>query len=233
MFKDNIKANVRNAPTPPPLPTPTPTPTPSISNPYSASAVRDTGFEGAPKERTGRGFRFNPKGKYVQLGNQMRQDEQLDALKQRIAESARKAGLDSEFEGLEKNIKVRCFPFWSYPYVCLCLRAQRTAPPDSEWWDAALLPNKNYSDIDYLGLPHLYIRNSDSPITIYIQHPIPIPAPGEKNKVGLKPLMLTKKEQKKMRKQRRQAELQDKRDRIRMGLIPPDAPKGMAYFTLP
>lgn len=34
-------------------------------------------------------------------------------------------------------------------------------------------------------------------------------------------------EQKKMRKQRRQAELQDKRDRIRMGLIPPDPPKGM------
>ena len=28
-----------------------------------------------------------------------------------------------------------------------------------------------------------------------------------------------------MRKQRRQAELQDKRDRIRMGLIPPDAPE--------
>jgi hypothetical protein len=31
-----------------------------------------------------------------------------------------------------------------------------------------------------------------------------------------------------MRKQRRQAELQDKRDRIRMGLIPPDPPKGLA-----
>lgn len=30
-----------------------------------------------------------------------------------------------------------------------------------------------------------------------------------------------------MRKQRRQAELQDKRDRIRMGLIPPDPPKGI------
>ena len=29
-----------------------------------------------------------------------------------------------------------------------------------------------------------------------------------------------------MRKQRRQAEHQDKRDRIRMGLIPPDPPKG-------
>ena len=72
----------------------------------------------------------------------------------------------------------------------------------------------------------LNIRNQGSPITIYIQHPIPIPAPGDKNKAALKPLKLTKKEQKKMRKQRRQAELQDKRDRIRMGLIPPDPPKG-------
>jgi hypothetical protein len=36
----------------------------------------------------------------------MRQQQQLDQLKQRIAESARKAGLDAEFETLEKNIKV-------------------------------------------------------------------------------------------------------------------------------
>lgn len=36
-------------------------------------------------------------------------------------------------------------------------------------------------------------------------------------------------EQKKMRKQRRQAERQDKRDRVRMGLIPPDPPKGMYH----
>lgn len=35
----------------------------------------------------------------------MRQEIQLDALKQRIAESARKAGLDGDM-GIEKNIKV-------------------------------------------------------------------------------------------------------------------------------
>lgn len=95
------------------------------------------------------------------------------------------------------------------------------------------------------------IRTPNSPITIYIQHPIPIPAPGDKNKTVLKPLKLTKKvrdgvticrvyilinfiylqEQKKMRKQRRQAELQDKRDRIRMGLIPPDPPKGIVNHS--
>jgi U4/U6 small nuclear ribonucleoprotein PRP3 len=34
-----------------------------------------------------------------------------------------------------------------------------------------------------------------------------------------------------MRKLRRASELQDKRDRIRMGLLPPDPPKGMSYFV--
>lgn len=58
-----------------------------------------------------------------------------------------------------------------------------------------------------------------------IQHPIPIPAPGDR-KQEERDLMLTKKEQKKMRRQRRKAELQDKQDRQKMGLIPPDAPKG-------
>ncbi|KAI0674119.1 pre-mRNA processing factor 3-domain-containing protein [Trametes maxima] len=204
----SIKANIRNAPTPPPAPTPVVSKEP-ISNPYASAAITpaESGFDGAPKERVGRHFRFNPKGKYVQIANQVRQEQQLEQLKQRIAESAKKAGLDSEFETLEKNIR-------------------RDAPPISEWWDAALLPNKTYDDLE-LGISRLNIRSVDSPITLYIQHPIPIPAPGDKTQATLKPLKLTKKasEQKKMRKQRRQAELQDKRDRIRMGLIPPDAPK--------
>ncbi|KAH9855635.1 PRP3-domain-containing protein [Lenzites betulinus] len=206
----SIKANIRNAPTPPPAP-PVATKE-SITNPYASAAAApiESGFDGAPKERVGRQFRFNPKGKYVQIANQVRQEQQLEQLKQRIAESAKKAGLDSEFETLEKNIR-------------------RDAPPVTEWWDAALLPNKTYDDLE-LGMSKLNIRSADSPITFYIQHPIPIPAPGDKNEVTLKPLKLTKKascpvEQKKVRKQRRQAELQDKRDRIRMGLIPPDAPK--------
>jgi U4/U6 small nuclear ribonucleoprotein PRP3 len=154
----------------------------------------------------------------------MRQEAQLEQLKQRIAESARKAGLDSEFETAEKNVRVSC------SLGCFALvgansgRRQREAPPDAEWWDVALLPNKTYDDLA-LGMSALLVRSQDSPITYYIQHPIPIPAPGDKSSAELKPLMLTKKERKKMRKQRRQAELQDKRDRVRMGLIPPDPPK--------
>ncbi|KAF8157044.1 small nuclear ribonucleoprotein hPrp3 [Crassisporium funariophilum] len=203
----SIRANTRNLPTPTPTPAPVATSSPSI-NPYSAGSkegLGGTGFEGAPRERAGRKFHFVPKGKYVALGNQMRQDIQLEALKQRIAESARKAGMDGDL-GIEKHIK-------------------RAPPPDSEWWDAALLPTKKYEDIQTFGLENLNIRTPDSPVTIYVQHPIPIPAPQEKNKVELKPMMLTKREQKKMRKLRRKQELQDKRDRIRMGLLPPDAPK--------
>lgn len=34
-----------------------------------------------------------------------------------------------------------------------------------------------------------------------------------------------------MRRLRRKESLQDKRDRIRMGLLPPDAPKGLFSFS--
>lgn len=119
----------------------------------------------------------------------MRQEAQLEALKQRIAESARKAGLDSEFETLEKNIKVRVY---STVHFIPDHGSQREPPPTVEWWDAALLPNKTYDDLS-LGFSHLNIRTQDSPVTLYVQHPIPIPAPMEEHKIGLKPLMLTKK----------------------------------------
>lgn len=120
----------------------------------------------------------------------MRQENQLEALKQRIAESARKAGLDGEM-GIEKNIKV-CPSCYEVDFSHFLYTTQRAPPPIAEWWDAALLPNKNYDDLA-LGLDKLHIKTPNSPITIYIQHPIPIPAPGEKNKVALKPIKLTTK----------------------------------------
>ena len=106
----SIKANIRNTPTSTPPPA-VPSPVPNIdakANPYASKDVASGSFEGAaPKERTSRTFRFNQKGKYVQIASQIRHEAQLEALKQRIAESARKAGLDSEFETVEKNIRAR------------------------------------------------------------------------------------------------------------------------------
>jgi U4/U6 small nuclear ribonucleoprotein PRP3 len=104
----SIKANVRSQPSPSPAPVPIATPSPA-ANPYSAASnnatKEGTGFEGAPRERAGKKFHFNPKGKYIAMADQMRQEQQLEALKQRIAESSRKAGLDGDM-AIEKAVKV-------------------------------------------------------------------------------------------------------------------------------
>ncbi|KAI6158265.1 hypothetical protein BKA82DRAFT_1006419 [Pisolithus tinctorius] len=41
-----------------------------------------------------------------------------------------------------------------------------------------------------MGFLAFNISTENSPVTIYVQHPIPIPVPAVKNKVGLKPLKL-------------------------------------------
>lgn len=110
--------------------------------------------------------------------------------------------------------------------TCDLTRLQRPAPPDVEWWDAPFLPSKDYSSFtpEHLDTPGI--------ITLYIQHPIPIPAPNEKQRSEAEPkaLFLTKKEMKKMRRQRRAADLKDKQDRVKLGLLPPDPPKGMSFI---
>lgn len=94
---------------------------------------------------------------------------------------------------LEKNIRV-CKHFRKFPLLVKLTRtlSQRDPPPAAEWWDVELLPNKTYDDLD-LGMDKLKIRTDDSPIGIYIQHPIAIPAPWDKDAIALKPLKLTKK----------------------------------------
>ncbi|KAJ9116057.1 hypothetical protein QFC20_000729 [Naganishia adeliensis] len=152
-------------------------------------------------------LKFNQKGKYIQRAEEMRHEAKMEALRQRIAENARKAGLDSEFEVLERSVK-------------------RQPPPEVEWWDAPLLRDGKYDDLDK-GMKQgtIVLDDQNQHVTLFVQHPIPIPAPWEGKTPELRGLMLTKKEQRKMRRQRRAAELQDKRDRQKMGLLPPDPPK--------
>lgn len=141
----------------------------------------------------------------------------MEELKRRIEASARKAGLSDELNGDEK-------------------RLLRPTPPEVEWWDVNLLPpSGSYGDVpdtsvhELLTAPpessSILLHGPNSPIDHYIQHPIPIPAPSDSVVVRPRGLMLTKHEQRKLRRQRRAAEQQDKRDRIKMGLLPPEPPK--------
>lgn len=102
---------------------------------------------------------------------------------------------------------------------------QKEPPPVVEWWDAPLLVNKTYDDLDQSPVNPDELSQL---VTLYVHHPIPIKPPQEQNRAPvLRSLMLTKKEQKKLRRQRRQEAQKEKQDKIRLGLLPPDPPKGI------
>ncbi len=101
-------------------------------------------------------------------------------------------------------------------------------PPRVEWWDESLLDGKSYETAisDLVNMRYKDPMNEDNPITIYIQHPVPIPAPWEReNMVGAMPIYLTKKEQKRLRRNERLKKLRDERDKIKLGLKPAPPPK--------
>lgn len=58
-----------------------------------------------------------------------------------------------------------------------------------------------------------------------IEHPIKIRAPTDLNKPPEIPLLLTKKERKKLRRQNRQEAQKERQERVRLGLEKPPEPK--------
>ncbi|KAK3946232.1 pre-mRNA processing factor 3-domain-containing protein [Diplogelasinospora grovesii] len=168
------------------------------TNPYLEPAGH-----GAPagKTREPRQLIFNQKGKYIQQANALRRQAALEAMKKRIADQARKAGLDEDRD-VEKAYTVE-------------------EPPALEWWDEALIDGKDYSNIP----ESLKITTPDSIVTIYIQHPVAIDPPQDKQVPAPKPMYLTPKEQQKLRRQRRMMELKEKQAKIRLGFEPAPPPK--------
>ncbi|KAA8539394.1 hypothetical protein F0562_026086 [Nyssa sinensis] len=95
--------------------------------------------------------------------------------------------------------------------------------PEIEWWDVPLLHSGTYGDISDGNLAEDKLKVDK--ITIYVEHPRPIEPPAEPAPPPPQPLKLTKKEQKKLRTQRRLAREKDRQEMIRQGLIEPPKPK--------
>ncbi|KAI1139753.1 PRP3-domain-containing protein [Hypoxylon sp. FL0543] len=169
------------------------------SNPYFDANL------GAPsvKPRQSRHLVFNQKGKYIQQANALRRQAALEELKKKIAAGTRKVGIDED-KDVEKNFLVE-------------------APPEIEWWDEGLVDGKNYDNIEEPR--YLKIDTEDSIVTRYIQHPVPIEPPQDKNIPPPKPMYLTSTEQAKLRRQRRMADLKEEQAKIRLGLVPAPPPK--------
>ncbi|KAL2197272.1 pre-mRNA processing factor 3-domain-containing protein [Corynascus similis CBS 632.67] len=166
------------------------------TNPYL-----DTSSAPAVKAREPRQLIFNQKGKYIQQANALRRQAALEEMKRRIAEQARKAGLEED-RAVEKAFVVE-------------------EPPELEWWDEGLIDGKDYSNIPQ----SIKISTPDSIVTLYIQHPVAIEPPQDKLAPEPKPMYLTPKEQQKLRRQRRMMELKEKQAKIRLGLEPAPPPK--------
>ncbi|XVF83418.1 hypothetical protein PTKIN_Ptkin16aG0484200 [Pterospermum kingtungense] len=95
--------------------------------------------------------------------------------------------------------------------------------PEIEWWDLPILASGSYDDLADGVLTEDKLKMGK--ITIYVEHPRPIEPPAEPAPPPPQPLKLTKKEQKKLRTQRRLAREKDKQEMIRQGLIEPPKPK--------
>lgn len=97
-----VKANVVATPAPVAV---APTPAPSL-NPYAAAASTAAPDDAKAASRRSKKLQFAQPGRYVKQGDQLRNEEKMEALRQRIAEASKKAGLDSEFDTLERSLKV-------------------------------------------------------------------------------------------------------------------------------
>ncbi|RUS28423.1 small nuclear ribonucleo protein hPrp3, partial [Jimgerdemannia flammicorona] len=206
------KANQRPTPAPAKkelkLVQPSPDFTDTTKNPYYDPSLATTAAA-APRSRVAKGFKFNQPGKYVNQANQLRAKQQLEKLKLEIAASVRKAGMEVDLDVSDKSIK-------------------KDPPPSIEWWDVPLLPNKTYEDLG-TGAAQQRLESGDSLVTLYVQHPVPIQPPADPGAPTPRPLMLTKSERKKLRRQRRLELQKEKQDKIRLGLLPPEQPKGESF----
>lgn len=171
------------------------------ANPYFDASLgpKNTGV----RNRKTRQLIFNQKGKYIAQAAALRKQAQLEDMKKRIAARARLAGIDEDLD-TERAFLV-------------------SAPPEIEWWDEGLVQGDSYAAIS--NPANLKIDTPDSIITVYIQHPVLLEPPQEKNMPAPKAMHLTKTEQAKLRRQRRKADLQEQQAKIRLGLEPPPPPK--------
>jgi U4/U6 small nuclear ribonucleoprotein PRP3 len=165
-------------------------------NPYF-----DPKTAGQVRGRVPRAIVFNEHGKYLDQASKLRAQSRLEQIKKMLAQQARRAGLD---ENSERGFLVQ-------------------QPPEVEWWDEGILGEKTYDCIDQPD--KVKIDSEDSIITIYVQHPPLLKAPQDQRLVEVKPMYLTTKEQQKLRRMRRAADLKEHQAKIRLGLEPPPPPK--------
>ncbi|KAJ2746247.1 U4/U5/U6 small nuclear ribonucleoprotein prp3 [Coemansia sp. BCRC 34301] len=169
-------------------------------NPYFDPALGTHRTAEPHARRGGRQFQFARPGRYIEQAEKLRNEAKMEQLKAEIAARAEAARLEDEV--LDANA------------------IRFTSPPGVEWWDEPFVSSGD-------AYPTDAIVPVESLITIYVQHPVPVEPPASILSMSAAPkqLMLTRKERKKVRRQRRIEAQREHREKVMLGLLPADAPK--------
>ncbi|CAN9513628.1 unnamed protein product [Ophioblennius macclurei] len=158
-----------------------------------------------PAQRARRGFKFHEQGRFEKIAQRIRTKAQLERLQNEIAQAARKTGIQASTK--------------------LALIAPKKEigddeVPSIEWWDSFILPSHiefntstNFDEYDLFGVTNL------------VEHPAQISPPVDTDKPVTLGVYLTKKEQKKLRRQTRREGQKEVQEKVRLGLMPPPEPK--------
>ncbi|KAJ2375103.1 U4/U5/U6 small nuclear ribonucleoprotein prp3 [Coemansia sp. RSA 2607] len=172
-------------------------------NPYLDPSIgRHLKVEPRQRKR-GKRLQFARPGRFIEQADKMRAEAKVEQLKAEIREKAAKARLDDII--LDSNA------------------IRPSEPPTIEWWDAPFLSEASYGT----DSSSYKLDGPDSLISIYIQHPVPIPPPESITSTETAPskVILTERERKRIRRQRRMEQQREHRDKVMLGLLPPDQPK--------
>ncbi|XP_043971951.1 U4/U6 small nuclear ribonucleoprotein Prp3 isoform X4 [Gambusia affinis] len=159
----------------------------------------------APAQRTRKGFKFHEPGRFEKIAQRVRTKAQLERLQNEIAQAAKKTGIQASTK--------------------LALIAPKKEigegdVPNIEWWDSYILsshmpinPESKFEEFDLFGVTNL------------VEHPSQISPPVDTDKPVTLGVYLTKREQKKLRRQTRREAQKEVQEKVRLGLMPPPEPK--------
>ncbi|RDD37215.1 U4/U6 small nuclear ribonucleoprotein Prp3 [Trichoplax sp. H2] len=150
--------------------------------------------------RNRRSFKFHEQGKFERVAQQLRAKEKLEKLKNEIASVAQKTGISSA-------TKIAML----VPHK---EALQDDLIPDVEWWDS-------YNDVELIESDEVEFRA----ITKLVEHPPSVKIPGDQPEQIAPKVYLTKKERKKIRRQKRKDIEAEKQEKVRLGAVAPPEPK--------
>uniref|UniRef100_A0A3Q2ZDV0 U4/U6 small nuclear ribonucleoprotein Prp3 n=1 Tax=Kryptolebias marmoratus TaxID=37003 RepID=A0A3Q2ZDV0_KRYMA len=151
-----------------------------------------------PAQRTRRSFRFHDPGRFEKIAQRVRTKAQLERLQNEIAQAAKKTGIQASTK---------------LALIAPKKEIEEGEVPSIEWWDSFILPSNIFEEFDLFGVTNL------------VEHPAQMSPPVDTDKPVTLGVYLTKKEQKKLRRQTRREGQKEVQEKVRLGLMPPPEPK--------